>query len=131
MQASKNYELLCKRKINLHCHTLIFFIFIFFIFIFFTFTQKCLGLFEAFSWYPWFFFRIYPATHQWILKISRSRIFFWCNLVISKSLYLKNPAITNFSSSPFRAQDNGTWLYLKRLEISRINNYKFITSCYA
>ena len=25
MQASKNYELFCKTKINLHCHTLIFF----------------------------------------------------------------------------------------------------------
>ena len=43
VQASKNYELFCKRNINLHCHTLIFFMFIV------SFTQTGLGFLEAFS----------------------------------------------------------------------------------
>ena len=77
MQASKNYELLCKRKIDLQCHTLIFFMSIG------SFTHTWLGLLEAFSWYPCFF-RTYPATLQRILKISLPRIFPWCNHAISK-----------------------------------------------
>ena len=104
MQASKNYELFCKRKINLHCHTLIFFMFIG------SFTQTCLGLLEAFSWYPCFF-RTYPATRQRILKISLSQVFSWCNLAISKSRYLENHAVSNFLSGPFRVRDSGTRLY--------------------
>ena len=90
MQTSKNCELFCKRKINLHCHTLIFFMFIT------SFTQTWLGLLETFSWYPWFFWT-YPATRQQILNISLSRIFSWCNLAISMSCYLKNRIFWNRS----------------------------------
>ena len=74
-----------------------------------SFTQTCLGLLEASSWYPCFF-QTYPATCQQILKISLSRIFSWCNLAISKSHYLKNCVISNFLSGPFRVQDSGTRL---------------------
>ena len=77
MQASKNYELFCKRKINLHCHTLIFFMFIG------SFTQTCLGLLEAFSWYPCFFFGpIQPLANE----SSKSRCLEFCPGVISLSL---------------------------------------------
>ena len=69
-----------------------------------SFTQTCLGLLQAFSWYPCFF-RTYPVTRQRILKISLSRVFSWCNLAISKSRYLKNRAISNFLSGPLRVQD--------------------------
>ena len=69
-------KLFCKRKTNLHCHTLLLFLFIG------SFTKTCLGLF-------FLFFRNYPATRQRILKISLSRIFFWCNLTISKFRYLE------------------------------------------
>ena len=43
VQASKNYDLFCKKKLNLDCHTLTFFMFIS------SFTQTCFGLLEAFS----------------------------------------------------------------------------------
>ena len=92
MQASKNYELFCKRKINLHCHTLIFFMFIG------SFTQTCLGLLEALRGFLIIalFFRTYPPTRQRIIKISISWIFSSCNLAISKSHCLENCAISNF-----------------------------------
>ena len=80
MQASKNYELFCKRKINLHCHTLIFFMFIG------SFTQACLGLLETFSWYPCFF-RTYPATRQLILKISLSRSRAISKIALSRTFF--------------------------------------------
>ena len=124
MQASKNYELFPKRKINLGCHTLIFFMFIC------SFTQTFLGLLEAFSWYPCFFFRTYPANRQQILKISISRIFSWCNLAISKSRYLKNRAISNFLSGPFRVRDSTVMffqkcIFLNFLYLPQITQYNF------
>ena len=123
MQASKNYELFCKRKINLHCHTFILLMFIG------SFTQTSLGLLEAFSWYPCFF-RTYPATRQWILKISLSRIFSWYNVAMSKSRGFKIRATSNFLSVPFRVRDSGTRLQgsLRRMDLTclwRIN-FKFI-----
>ena len=100
VQASKNYELFCKRKINLHCHTFTIFMFIG------SFTQIRLDLLEAFSWYPRFF-RMYPATRERTLRISLSQIFSWCNFALLKSRYLKNRALLNFLSGPFRARDSG------------------------
>ena len=74
-----------------------------------SFTQTRLGLLEAFSWYPRFF-RMYPATREQILKTSLSQIFSWCNLTLLKSRYLKDRALLNFLSGPFRARDSGTRL---------------------
>ena len=118
MKASKNYELFSLS-------------YSYILYVYWFIYPDMLRSLRGFLMISLFFFRTYPATHQRILKISRSLIFTWCDLAISKSLYLENPAISNFSSSLFRARDNGTRLFLKRLEISRINNYKFITSCYA
>ena len=123
MQASKNYGLFCKRKTNFHCHTLIFFMFIG------SFTQICIGLLEAFSWYPSFFLT-YPVTRQRILKISLSRIFSWCNVAMSKSHCFEIRATSNFLSVPFRVRDSGTRLQesLSRMDLTclwRIN-FKFI-----
>ena len=84
MQASKNYELFCKRKINLHCHTLIFFIFIG------SFTQTCLGLLEAFSWCPFFFGPIRPLVNE----SSKSRYLEFSPGVISLSPSLVMSKIT-------------------------------------
>ena len=95
-----------------------------------SFTQICLGRLQVFSWYPWFLWT-YPDTRQRILKISLSQIFSWCNLGVLKSRYLENCAISYFLFGPFRVQDGGTRQYLKRLQISRMNNYKFITSYHA
>ena len=99
MQASKNYELFCKRKLNLHCHTLIFFMFIG------SFTRTCLGLLETFSWCPCFFADLsgHSSTNRQNLAIS--------NFLLVYTRYLGNRAISNFLSGPFRVRDSGTRLY--------------------
>ena len=102
MQASKNCELICKRKINLHCHTLIFFVF------FGSFIQTCFGLLEALSWYPCFFLDL--SGHSSTNPQNLARIFSWCDLAVSKSRYLKNHAILNFLFGHFRVPDSGTRL---------------------
>ena len=78
------YKLFYKRKINLHCHTLIFFMFIG------SFTQTCLGLLEAFSWYSCFFGPIrslfnksskscYLEFSSGVISLSQSRAISKCN----------------------------------------------------
>ena len=91
MQASKNYELFCKTKINLHCHTLIFFYVYWFIY------SDMVRSIRGSLMISLFFFWTYPTTRQRILNISLSRIFCWCNLAISMSRYLENRTFWNRS----------------------------------